>query len=766
MSSPPSTTDVRTLQERLAAAGFDPGEHDGTLGPRTTKALRDFQAANDLPADGLPGPQTWSVLEKAAHAPPRAAEKAAQKAAPQRRSSAARQEVVQEKAEEEVAPPTASPTPPRFVLPRVAADSLRGVDLLDRSARIEFLASVLSAQELETPLAIGLFGDWGSGKSFFMRRLQERIVEVTEASARRARDEASLYCSHIRQVSFNAWLYAGGDIWPSFAAQVFRSVAGTDAEAPEGEKQTDDLRRFQERVAEDMRSRAQRRAQAQGEVAALDARIEELTREIADRRLRLTDQQLALGGEAAAVAGGVEDARETASGLRRIAAAWRELGARDLALVLVPAAVALVFFVVALVRPSWATILSTGLFAVLGLLAFTAKAVRHVDAVTRLRAETRKLEEARRELVEQRETWAKERSEADRALATREAPLVPEYAEEQAERWLGRERLDEVTEIRLAFERLSDLIGESRAARLSGAAEPGAYLPIDRIVVYVDDLDRCQHEVVVSVLETLKLLVSLPHFVVVVGVDSRWLFRSLELHFRDLLGEGDEDEAWAATPQNYLEKIFQYSIVLRPIGGAGFASLIDQLLGPAEPMPLPAPAAASTDEAAPPASDARRPGDEPPSVDLTPDELVVTRPEIEFMKQLAPLFETPRATKRFANVYRLLRVSVGSERIVEDESFEPVLLLLAIGIGFPGLAGALFAEIGRSPRDATWASLVGRLAETQRAPVWEKLVDVLGRAAFAAIEERRLETFRDWIPVVAEFSFHPWQELLPAGTQS
>ena len=92
------------------------------------------------------------------------------------------------------------------------------------------------------------------------------------------------------------------------------------------------------------------------------------------------------------------------------------------------------------------------------------------------------------------------------------------------------------------------------------------------MIVYVDDLDRCQHGVVVGVLETLKLLLSLPHFVVVVGVDSRWLFRSLQRHFRDLLDTGDGasgDADFAATPQNYLEKIFQYSVVLQPIRSPG-----------------------------------------------------------------------------------------------------------------------------------------------------------------------------------------------------
>src|SRR5262249_38110840 len=46
---------------------------------------------------------------------------------------------------------------------------------------------------------------------------------------------------------------------------------------------------------------------------------------------------------------------------------------------------------------------------------------------------------------------------------------------------------------------------------------------IDRIILYVDDLDRCPPTRVVDVLQAMNLLLALPLFVVVVGVDPRWL---------------------------------------------------------------------------------------------------------------------------------------------------------------------------------------------------------------------------------------------------
>jgi peptidoglycan hydrolase-like protein with peptidoglycan-binding domain len=46
-ASPPAGTqeEIRILQLRLRDAGFDPGGFDGVMGPKTEKALQDFQAA-------------------------------------------------------------------------------------------------------------------------------------------------------------------------------------------------------------------------------------------------------------------------------------------------------------------------------------------------------------------------------------------------------------------------------------------------------------------------------------------------------------------------------------------------------------------------------------------------------------------------------------------------------------------------------------------------------------------------------------------------
>ncbi len=53
---------VRELQALLIRHGFDPGPVDAHFGPMTEAAVRAFQQARGLDADGIVGPLTWAAL--------------------------------------------------------------------------------------------------------------------------------------------------------------------------------------------------------------------------------------------------------------------------------------------------------------------------------------------------------------------------------------------------------------------------------------------------------------------------------------------------------------------------------------------------------------------------------------------------------------------------------------------------------------------------------------------------------------------------------
>ncbi len=54
----------KDIQKALKNAGFYAGAIDGKIGPKTKKAIEEFQNAKGLTADGKVGPKTWAELAK------------------------------------------------------------------------------------------------------------------------------------------------------------------------------------------------------------------------------------------------------------------------------------------------------------------------------------------------------------------------------------------------------------------------------------------------------------------------------------------------------------------------------------------------------------------------------------------------------------------------------------------------------------------------------------------------------------------------------
>ena len=157
----------------------------------------------------------------------------------------------------------------------------------------------------------------------------------------------------------------------------------------------------------------------------------------------------------------------------------------------------------------------------------------------------------------------------------------------------GRMGTDEYTKhlglqanIRTDFEQLSNLIEKYNQSVLAGEVKDNDGYMINRIVLYIDDLDRCPPDTVVEVLQAVHLLLSFPAFVVVVAVDARWVSQSLRIGYKDLFGQDDSadidgdgiPDSFRATPHDYLEKIFQIPFWLYPMNIEGRRNLLTQLM--------------------------------------------------------------------------------------------------------------------------------------------------------------------------------------------
>ena len=90
----------------------------------------------------------------------------------------------------------------------------------------------------------------------------------------------------------------------------------------------------------------------------------------------------------------------------------------------------------------------------------------------------------------------------------------------------------------------------------------------ERIVFFIDDLDRCMPSKLLNLLETLKLNMNLPNCVYFIGADRSALENSIKFHYEKLELSGAD----------YLEKMVQLPFTIPPIEPGAMKSFIDDLL--------------------------------------------------------------------------------------------------------------------------------------------------------------------------------------------
>ena len=164
---------VKAVQERLKELDYEVIA-DGTYGPSTATAVRNFQEKNNLRSnDGLVGPNTWAALFD--QEPVQRKEDRPPKAPPPKASSP---NPVAETATQ-VTPPSIKEGLDEEARERKALND-KPLDDVDKDALgfrdyVFALRDFIASQSTTTPLTISINGAWGSGKSSLMRMLQKQL---------------------------------------------------------------------------------------------------------------------------------------------------------------------------------------------------------------------------------------------------------------------------------------------------------------------------------------------------------------------------------------------------------------------------------------------------------------------------------------------------------------------------------------------------------------------------------------------------------------
>jgi hypothetical protein len=107
---------------------------------------------------------------------------------------------------------------------------------------------------------------------------------------------------------------------------------------------------------------------------------------------------------------------------------------------------------------------------------------------------------------------------------------------------------------------------ESLATFVYQGREPHKGVPPDRrIVIFVDDLDRCLPESALQVLESMKLFFDFPGFVFVVGLDQGVVEYIIDAKYTRPAAGGDHHVDPRISGAEYIKKIFQLPYRLAPV---------------------------------------------------------------------------------------------------------------------------------------------------------------------------------------------------------
>jgi len=669
-----------------------------------------------------------------------------------------------------------------------ARETDEGRDQLGVDVEAEAFARLILDKAVEPPLSIGLLGDWGSGKSFFIQQIRRSMAEL------RAQGRPELH-SRIVEIEFNAWHASDANLWASLVTNIFDEI--WRHVAPAGEQ--GDLNAVRARLRKQIE-------QAHGAVHEAEAQVQlgQQALELAERELSAKRELLAWSKVVTTISqtklealmkdagwhpaiATINDVEDAARGLAASGTQLRTLGAALLgkpvwniavpagAVLLVTAAV----WLLAAQMPELMAQITKALAAIAGtvgaLIAPLKLARNKVDALTATLTTIKKkydaalksdtdtvkveaIHSARRELKSAEASVAAARTRLAELL-NQQATLDPTrrlgaFLQERVQSTQYRSQQGLISLVHKDFSELSSYMRDLRdtaAAQEAGAApnapaDRDAIRPFDRIVLYVDDLDRCRPAHVVNMLEAVHLLLALDLFVVVVAVDSRWLTRALEVHYQELLGsshtdkDGDADGLRTSTPQSYLEKIFQITYALAPMKPERFGDYVAALAGgpvaPAKRTPSVGAAAVSAVSAVSAEADAATTGTaastdtgsgnaprlaQAPQAKKPREARRASSPPVHigeeeraFIVRLVPLLPTPRIAKRFVNVYRVIKAQKTVEQLEafdQDGRAETCLLMLAILFGRPAVAAELLRALheARPPFDDPGASFITAL---------------------------------------------------------
>lgn len=707
-------------------------------------------------------------------------------------------------------------------------------DLLGFENDIRAFASLIALKEMKPPLAIGLFGKWGSGKSFFMYNLQDRIDHLSIHQGFENVGDGSSdneiekpFCEGVVHVTFNAWSYMDANLWASLVATIFEELDAYISGQNLGNKEKEKVRKILNERLSFVSEEKEKVIQDRKELFVSEKELIDKSLELQNKKHELETQknpsnyfkligkiieELGFKKEINDLLPNVSDEKLlllSESELKHEIADWKsfwETIKETPRWMIIACLIGVGISVVAWIYPfSMKSLLGSigTLVTIPGisyLLIVRIKLLRAYGKAKKYRDQIKKLlKEEKTKLIAEISQIDKEIEQTNNELVLKQAKLDVleneiqnlnfdlensvtkqaffDFISAKSKDEKYQQNLSIISMIRKDFQILSELFNDYNSVAENNEINKDRKSinellkkPLDRIVLYVDDLDRCSEERVVEVLEAVNLLMAYPLFVVVVGVDPRWvknaLMKRYSMQFTGELGNtGYKLEQIHVA--DYLEKIFQIPFHLYEADEDGNKRILEDILGNQirlEEVPKSAREIHLTSAS----------GDIPEDVieefgyikeqldvevqetfplRILPKDLKISRQELDDLQSLSWLAgNNPRTLKRYANIYRIVRVheDLNYDEDTERDNFLVIMFLIGLSVGpYKYLANDFYA-ICEKELILTFSSIIEIVLKSND-------VDVSGHNPFLGVPHNLDKAFGDdfcrYIDFVKRFSF-------------
>lgn len=745
-------------------------------------------------------------------------------------------------------------------------------DLLGFDKDIRAFASLVALKKLNPPIAISLFGNWGSGKSFFMHKLSKNVEllsvnqgynSLSQEKTTSGNDDENPYCEGIAQITFNAWAYLDANLWAGLVSAIFQKLDEYINDYSQSSRYTKKIKR---EISEELNLFQEQKRELKEKKTKFKSDYINLRRKLKKKKLILRRTHFESKNKnleilLKEVRNGVkfseadvkllqewgiskDDIENLSPGnllelLRTLKSSLKNFfKLTKVQILMFSSVLLLVMGAYILPDESWNS-LHQKLLEFVGFIAAPASAViykikdtlnKYAPIVKKIVEKNeeleRKTEEAKTKhahdlLVLQLNISEKEREiesikneidVLDKKIDKVNYDIEYNLAHESLRKFITDriisheydKHLGIISIIRKDLETLSDLFLQNRVAsqvsekpkkkeveleKKYAKINEKLFPRLERIILYIDDLDRCPDDKVLEVLQAVHLLMAFPLFIVVVGVDKRCVENALRyknlLQYSNVTGLNSPKELKETfninviEPKEYLEKIFQIPFMLQKPGNDDIINLVDNLLReqvktedeifanggvsadylnqeiPNQELINPEKNSDSAiDESTKNVGLNLKPdlglkiksSQEP----LKPADLKFSSKEFRYIKQIACLVgNNPRTVKRFINIYRIIRTheNLSYSSFQKNESFLCVMFILALLVADYHKYESLFEMLENSGDEKVLADILQELDFKELKDEIEKN-DVVKH-----LLQNNSGSFKTYIPFIRRFSF-------------